>query len=158
VGRDDQQYLIKKLWSHGQFFAPIQGLMILVWSFKEPLGGTEFIYCSVAFLLLGCWSYLSWRSMNKFWPSSPVLIGADLGLQCYYIGIIVVCARHLSNSTFSLMVLMFICLQVMETGAYLAMVGCLMDSLSIFQSEPLQDCGLDLPDRDRNGLEKESFL
>jgi hypothetical protein len=132
--------------------------MILVWSFKEPLEGKEFIYCSLAFLLLGCWSYLSWRSMNKLWPPPSVLIRAGLGLQCYYIGIIVVCARHLSNSTFALMVLMFTCLQVMETGAYLTMVGCLKDSLSVFQSQPLQDHGLDLPDRHRNDLQMESFL
>lgn len=166
---DDQQYLLKKLWCHGQLFAPIQGVMILVWSFKEPLEGGEFNFCLIAPLLLGCWSLMSWRSMNKFWPPPPVLIRAGLCLQCYYVGIIYVCGRHARTSTFSLMVLMFTCLQVMETGAYLTMVGCLKDSLSVTQSQPLplQDRGLHLDDLDldrdtygnsRDGVERQSFI
>ena len=160
MDRDDQQYLLKKLWCHGQLFAPIQGVMILVWSIKT-LKGTELIYCSLAVLLLGCWSYLSWRSMNKLWPPPSVLLRAGFCMEFYYTGIIYVCARHVKTSTFSLMVLMFTCLQVMETGAYLTMVGCLKDALAAPQSAPLQDSGLDWADRDRNkggGLEMESFL
>ncbi len=149
---EDQQYLLKKLWCHGQLFAPIQGVMILLWSFKEPLEGAEFIYCFLAALVLGSWSYLSWRSMNKLWPPPPVLIRAGLVLEGYYIGIIYITSHFVSTSVFALMVLMFTCLQIMETGAYLAMVGCLRDSLTT-QDSPNRGSR-----NNRDGIEMESFI
>ncbi len=132
----EKQFLLKKLWCHGQLFAPIQGILIAVWAFKE-LKKFELFYGCIAPILLGFWSWGSWRTMNKLWPTPTMLVKCGLCLLFYYIGIIVIGCGHIRDGTLDLLVVLFTILQVMETSAFLIMVGCMRDGLTAVEFSPM---------------------
>ena len=89
----------------------------------------EFIYCVIAIVLLPIWSISSWRSMNGKSPKASILIKIGIFLLCYYIGAIIITAKYLSASTFTLGLFIFTILMLIETSAYLIMVQCLSNTL-----------------------------
>lgn len=131
IDEKDKKFLLKKLWCHGQLLSPIMGIIMTVWSILEfdNLLVIEFIYCIIAIILLPIWSISSWRSMNGKSPKASVLIKIGIFLLCYYIGIIIITAKYSSSSTFTLGLLIFTILMLIETSAYLIMVQCLIKTL-----------------------------
>lgn len=126
---EDQQFLLKKLWCHGQLFAPIQGLLISCWAFVD-LRGFSTVYAVVAAPLLFLWCLMSWRCMQAMSPAPRLLVKIGLALELYYLGIIITCFNYWLSSTLTTVVLVVTALQVMETAAFLTMVNCLRDSIN----------------------------
>jgi len=125
----EQQYLLKKLWCHGQLFAPIQGLFVAVFSYHDRLRGFNFFYAISAVPLLTVWSWASWRCMNSQFPPSK-LVTFGLVLEVYYIGLLSIVFPLAWSSTVALFVLVITGMQIMETAAYLAMVNYLKNSIT----------------------------
>ena len=131
IDEADKKFLLKKLWCHGQLLSPIAGITITVWSILEinNLLIIEFIYCIIAIVILPIWSFCSWRSMNGKSPKASLLLKCGIILLLYYIGIIIITAKYLSLSTFTLCLFIFMILLLIETSAYLIMVKCLIETL-----------------------------
>lgn len=133
IAEEDKQFLLKKLWCHGQLLSPLQGILTFIWcilQYKNILL-IEFIYSVISIILLPLWSFMSWRSMNRKTPKPSKLIIIGIFLILYYIGITIILGKHISNSTFTICMFIFTLLQIIETSAYLSMVKILIKSLEI---------------------------
>lgn len=118
------QLLLQKAWCHGQSIAPpLLGGVVVVSSNNNQSWFQSVVILAVTM----SWPIVSWRSMQRPSPSSlrRIWIGGMvlLSMYAYLLGNMALNSEG-KNAGVRILLLVFIALMIVETMAYLAVVGC----------------------------------
>ena len=121
--------LLKKLWCHGQFIAPIQGISYAAWALSDTEVSTAFkVVLWLAAVKFPIWGYVSWTALNRrYGPKRSYLYLIIFGMLIVAIDLLIIVMAVNSGELekpWTLLAFVATCLHAIETTAFSGAVHC----------------------------------
>ena len=121
--------LLKKLWCHGQFIAPIQGLAYAAWAIGDTEVSPSFkVVLWLAAIKFPLWGYVSWSALNRrYRPERSYLYLIRFGMVIVAIDLLIIGMAIKSGELaepWTLLAFVATCLHAIETTAFCGAVHC----------------------------------